>query len=77
MYWDQATGAPINVSISLTSTSQNSNFSYILTYSSVWTVPEFSPIAFALFTFTLTSATVAIAHHEKARVRKKAMLLVT
>jgi hypothetical protein len=34
-------------------------------------------MAFALFTFTVTAATVAIAYHEKARVRKKAMPLVT
>jgi hypothetical protein len=71
MYWDQATGVPVNVSFSLTSTSQNCSFSYILTSTNVWVaVPEFSPMAFALFAFTLTAATVAIASKKRWCAKK-------
>ena len=61
MYWDQATGVPVNVSIS----SANFGFSYVLTSTNVWVVPEFSPMAFMLFAFTLTAATVAIASKKR------------
>jgi hypothetical protein len=70
MYWDQATGVPVNVSFSYTSTSQNGSFSYVLTSTNVWVVPEFSPMAFALFAFTSTAATVAIASKKRWCAKK-------
>jgi hypothetical protein len=66
MYWDQATGVPVNVSVSSTSFS----FSYVLTSTNVWAVPEFSPMAFVLFAFTLTAAAVAIASKKRGCARK-------
>jgi hypothetical protein len=68
MYYDQATGAPVNASFSLTSTSQNFSFSYYLTSTNAWeAVPEFSPTTIVLVTFTLMAATAAIAYRGKAK----------
>jgi hypothetical protein len=68
VYYDQATGVPVNASFSLTGASNDFSFSYILTSTTAWNaVPEFSPVFIVLVTFTLMAATGVTVYHRKAK----------
>jgi len=68
VYGDNATGAAVNVTMSLTDGSITS-LSYYLTATNAWTdVPEFSPIALILIMSTLTATSVAIAYHRRKKL---------
>lgn len=68
IYCDQATGAVVNASMSISDQSHQFVFSqsYTLTGSNVWiVVPEFAPIILMLTTAALTTCAAAIAYRRK------------
>jgi len=69
IYADQATGATVNASVSLTSGSTTTSFNYYLIATNAFkAVPEFSQIALEIVMSTLTATTAAIAYRKKVKL---------
>jgi len=69
IYADQATGATVNASVSLTSESTTTSFNYYLIATNAFkAVPEFSQIALEIVMSTLTATTAAIAYRKKVKL---------
>ena len=65
IYGDNATGAVVNATMTLTD-GNTTSLSYYLTATNAWTdVPEFSPTALIITVTTLTAITTAIAYRRK------------
>jgi len=67
IYADNATGAVVNATMTLTD-GNTTSLSYYLIATNAWTqVPEFSPIALIITMTTLTAITTVIAYHRKVK----------
>jgi hypothetical protein len=68
VYWDQATGIPINVTeIASQSGETLLDLNYYLTATSVWVVPEFSPEVMAIIMTAVVGVAIATALRRKER----------
>jgi hypothetical protein len=68
VYADQATGATVNASVSLTAGTTSSFNYYLIATNAFKAVPEFSPIALVIVMSTLTATTATIAYRKKVKL---------